>query len=108
MGDVHLPTVLLQWSRLGRPVYLVDQNEKQLSRAWDDIQTLRRKNLDIARKVDRWGSIITSPSAKGLEPAVANSWLMMEVRFPLRVSLQCTFKLTGVRLVRAGIIAAQA
>ncbi|KAL1989087.1 hypothetical protein VTN96DRAFT_5850 [Rasamsonia emersonii] len=68
------------WSRLGRPVYLVDQNEKQLSRAWDEIQVLRRskENADIARSVQKWGSIITSTPPQGLQPAIANSWLLVE------------------------------
>ncbi|KAL1963348.1 hypothetical protein VTN77DRAFT_8469 [Rasamsonia byssochlamydoides] len=66
------------WSRLGRPVHLIDQNEKQLSRAWDEIQALRLNNVEIARKVDRWGSIITSSPQKGLEHAVSNSWLLVE------------------------------
>ncbi|KAL1991033.1 hypothetical protein VTN49DRAFT_5537 [Thermomyces lanuginosus] len=67
------------WSTRGRPVYLVDQNKDQLSRAWNDIQCLRRsdEHAAINKNVDRWGSIHATPAEK-MSSALRDSWLVVE------------------------------
>ncbi|KAL1977251.1 hypothetical protein VTN31DRAFT_110 [Thermomyces dupontii] len=67
------------WSTRGRPVYLVDQNTDQLSRAWNDIQFLRRsdEHAAINKNVDKWGCVHAT-SADDMSTALQNSWLVVE------------------------------
>ncbi|KAJ9648338.1 hypothetical protein H2199_001192 [Coniosporium tulheliwenetii] len=63
------------WSRLGRPVYLVDRDDQQLLRAKEYIEKLRAESQ--VPSLGRWGQIITSPS-QDLPKAVSDSWLLVE------------------------------
>ncbi|RDL35487.1 Uncharacterized protein BP5553_07418 [Venustampulla echinocandica] len=64
------------WSKLGRPVHLVDQNEKRLQDAVNEIQKLRR-DWPVASTLTPFGNIVTFPSL-GLIKSIANSWLIVE------------------------------
>ncbi|KAH8704974.1 3-hydroxyacyl-CoA dehydrogenase [Talaromyces proteolyticus] len=69
------------WTRLGRPVYLIDQNNEQLSRAWTDIQSLRSsKEFEyISKDFDSWGSVSLTPaSSSDFKKALRDSWLVVE------------------------------
>ncbi|CAL00704.1 uncharacterized protein An04g02170 [Aspergillus niger] len=62
-----------QWSRQGRPVYLVDQSPAQLNLALATIQRLRASNP--AGKEGK----ITSLTVDDLDPALRDSWLAIEM-----------------------------
>jgi hypothetical protein len=67
----------LQWSRLGRPVYLVDKNPTQLIRARQEIEQLRTNAPSLA-DLTQWGEVISSP-ANDLTASLSKSWLVVEV-----------------------------
>jgi hypothetical protein len=70
----------LQWSRLGRPVYLVDKNPTQLTQARQEIEQLRNNAPSPAGSTPRqWGEVIFSPANK-LTTSLSKSWLVIEVR----------------------------
>ncbi|RAK80659.1 3-hydroxyacyl-CoA dehydrogenase family protein [Aspergillus fijiensis CBS 313.89] len=61
------------WSRLGRPVYIVDKNSNQLSQASSTIEKLRRKESSPSEH----GPIIELIAAD-LDKALRESWLVIE------------------------------
>ncbi|PWY77050.1 NAD(P)-binding protein [Aspergillus heteromorphus CBS 117.55] len=63
------------WSRLGKPVYLVDKNPAQLTQAKREIDVLRKSA--VAGPPSQWGDIICAP-ANELSTSVAKSWLVVE------------------------------
>ncbi|KAJ5585488.1 uncharacterized protein N7459_005288 [Penicillium hispanicum] len=65
------------WSRCGRPVYLIDRNEKQLERSWKEIQKLRSRESVSYGVTEKSGSVVRG-SADELKNAVLNSWLAIE------------------------------
>lgn len=69
-----------KWSRLGRPVYLVDQKPDQLAAAWTDIQEFRRsEEADRSNKDEcHWGAV-SRTLASDWNEALSNSWLVVEV-----------------------------
>lgn len=67
--------VLVQWSSLGQPVHLIDQNEKQLEKAQSYIQELRKSGSPSAQG---WGKINTFTPSR-LKEAVSPSWMVIEV-----------------------------
>ncbi|KAJ5988014.1 hypothetical protein N7481_003224 [Penicillium waksmanii] len=64
------------WSRLGRPVYLVDKNPTQLIRARQEIEQLRTNTPSLAEPT-QWGEVICSP-ANDLTASLSKSWLVVE------------------------------
>ncbi|PYH91245.1 NAD(P)-binding protein, partial [Aspergillus ellipticus CBS 707.79] len=67
------------WSRLGKPVYLVDKNPAQLTQARQEIEQLRQKNRPLlaADAPSPWGEVVCSP-ANELTASVSKSWLVVE------------------------------
>ncbi|PVH75072.1 3-hydroxyacyl-CoA dehydrogenase [Cadophora sp. DSE1049] len=64
------------WSRLGRPVHLVDQDQQRLQGALTDIQKLRRDWPATEASIE-WGNVTIYQSPQ-LAQSVANSWLIVE------------------------------
>jgi len=65
------------WTKKGRPVYLVDQNQPQLEKAKKGIEDLRSQLQSFWATSTHWGEIITS-SPKDLEQAASKSWMLLE------------------------------
>ncbi|OQO05388.1 hypothetical protein B0A48_09156 [Cryoendolithus antarcticus] len=63
------------WSRQGRPVHLVDKDQNQLDRAYEEIQ--KYQSTWTEQKPSKWGEVRTLP-AESLEDAVSDSWLVLE------------------------------
>ncbi|RAL08948.1 3-hydroxyacyl-CoA dehydrogenase family protein [Aspergillus homomorphus CBS 101889] len=61
------------WSRLGRPVYLVDKDLDQLSKASDTIEELRNKETSPYKRGPVHGLTIAE-----LDKALRESWLVIE------------------------------
>lgn len=64
-----------QWSKLGRPVHLIDKSEQQLQRAQSYIQELRESSSVGSQG---WGPV-KSFNADRIDEAVSSSWLVVEV-----------------------------
>ncbi|KAH7396085.1 3-hydroxyacyl-CoA dehydrogenase [Pyrenochaeta sp. MPI-SDFR-AT-0127] len=83
--DVQKPVTLLgagtqgarlayMWSKCGRPVHLIDQNEQQLEKAQDYIGELRKSSSPGPQG---WGKVNLFTSSQ-LKEAVSPSWLVVE------------------------------
>ncbi|KAK5451635.1 hypothetical protein LTS15_007895 [Exophiala xenobiotica] len=66
------------WTKRGRPVYLVDQNQAQLEKAKKGIEDLRSQLQSFWATSTHWGEIITS-SPDALEQAATKSWMLLEL-----------------------------
>ncbi|KAE8549047.1 hypothetical protein TMatcc_000004 [Talaromyces marneffei ATCC 18224] len=62
------------WSSTGKPVHLIDRQEKQLSEGVEYVQQLRSSPSAISKN---WGNITTS-SPHGLSTALQKAWLAIE------------------------------
>lgn len=58
---------------------MVDQNKNRLNEALDNIEKFRHGSSE-GKKAVRWGDIITFQSTE-LKQSIANSWMVVEVRF---------------------------
>ncbi|KIW41467.1 uncharacterized protein PV06_07022 [Exophiala oligosperma] len=76
-GGTQGTRLAFMWTRKGRPVYLVDQNEQQLLRARKGIDDLRSQLQSLWATSTHWGEVITTPP-KELEQAASKSWLVLE------------------------------
>lgn len=65
----------MQWSKLGRPVHLIDKSEQQLERAQTYIQGLRES---ASAGSNGWGSVNLF-NADRLKEAISSTWLIVEV-----------------------------
>ncbi|EED14017.1 3-hydroxyacyl-CoA dehyrogenase, putative [Talaromyces stipitatus ATCC 10500] len=73
------------WSSTGKPVHLVDRQEKQLSEGIDYVQQLRASPSAISKN---WGNITTS-SPDRLNSALQQAWLAIEC-VPENINLKRT------------------
>ncbi|KAK4934958.1 hypothetical protein LTR10_023895 [Elasticomyces elasticus] len=65
------------WTSRGRPVYLIDKDEKQLERAKRGVETLRSQAQSSSTTSGECGEVITS-STDGLPEAASKSWMLLE------------------------------
>jgi hypothetical protein len=82
---------------LGRPVHIVDKDEKRLGDSIKSVEKFRRDWPAASNSVN-WGNIITYPSTQ-LAKSLANSWMVVEVRISRRLSVGKVTWLTTVQCV---------
>lgn len=65
----------MQWSKLGRPVFIIDKDKGQLRRAYATVIKFRGE----VKAPEGWGTITAGP-LESMETALMSSWLVVEVR----------------------------
>lgn len=83
-GGTQGSRLAFMWTKRGRPVYLIDQNEQQLVRAkkWIEssrAQTQPQTSTPSSPSSSQYGEVITA-TPKSLSDAASKSWLLLEVR----------------------------
>ncbi|KIV83066.1 hypothetical protein PV11_05126 [Exophiala sideris] len=92
------------WTSRGRPVYLIDKDEKQLERAKRGVETLRSQAQSSSTTSGECGEVITS-SPDGLPEAASKSWMLLEC-LPESLKLKRTIVKELDELADAGTIIA--
>ncbi|TPX11537.1 uncharacterized protein E0L32_007748 [Thyridium curvatum] len=92
------------WTRKGRPVYLIDKDERQCESAGIEIQKMRDSWQSTSITSDTWGKV-TVDKPELLTEAMGNSWLLVEC-LPENLKLKRSIIQDLDKLASAGIIIA--